>query len=175
MSSRLTQGGANATAKAVLSLAILVVVALQVYTSIVRAAYSGSAILWVRNLPEDPGLYPFLNYPMYRGIYQEDVSVPRHTLVAAFEDGTEQLLKAEDFGLSSYWFNTGVVQAFVDQDDLKIAQYVGTYQSAGGRPFISLRLDDSPLIITREAVVETKPILVKSVLANTESKGAEKE
>ena len=173
--SNANQRKAKANVKAVVSLAILLVVSIQIYTSIVRVAYSGSAIPFVSELPEDPGLYPFVNYPMYRGVQPEGISVPRHTLIATFEDGTEQQLKAGDFGLSSYWFNTGVVQAFIDKDDLQIAQYVDAYQKVGGKPFVALRLDNSPLTITRGGVVEEKPALVKSVLTDVEKKDMEKE
>ncbi|MGC1308970.1 MAG: hypothetical protein WA885_17220 [Phormidesmis sp.] len=170
-----TQNIAKMTAKAAISSVVLAAIFAQAYTGIIRLACGGSDIPYVCGLPEDPGLYPFLNYPMYRETRAEGTSVSQYTLVATFKDGSEKLLNAEDFDLSSYWFNSGVVKAFREKEDSKIAEYVETYNKAGNQPFVSIRLDDSPLTITREAVIESAPSVVKSFSINASEENNERE
>ncbi|MGB7085868.1 MAG: hypothetical protein WBD47_09965 [Phormidesmis sp.] len=125
-------------------------------------------------LPEDPDLYPFLNYPMYDNVQAEGVEVSQFVLVAVFADGTEKALSAEDFEVSSYWFNGSIMNAFQKEDDAKIRQYVAAYQNAGSKPFVALRLDDQPLKITEDGVLP-QPTQVVTIFEMTSLTGAEDE
>ena len=113
-------------------------------------------------LPEDPAFYPFMNYPMYSAIKEEGVSVPQHKIVAIFEDGAEQQLGPEDFGLTLYWFNTTSINAVYNEDLDKIRSYVAAYESAGNRPFTAIRYENHRLKVTKEGVVpgELKTITI---------------
>lgn len=143
-----------AVAKGLLSLLIVATVSIQAYTAVLRVVCSKGSIPLFCDLPAEPGLYPFLDYPMYDGIEQEGASVPNYRLIAIFADGTERQLIPEDFGLSSYWFNTRLLPAFEDQQAEQIESYVAAYKAAGSQPFDALRFEDNSLTITREGIVE---------------------
>ena len=140
-------------AKGLISLVIVAIASMQAYTAVLRLACSKVSVPLVCDLPAEPGLYPFLDYPMYDGIEQEGVSVPNYRLIAIFADGTEQQLSPEDFGLSSYWFNTRLLPAFEKRQADQIKAYVAAYRASGSQPFEAVRFEDTSLIITREGIV----------------------
>ena len=142
-----------AVAKGLISLVIVATVSIQAYTAVFRIGCSKVSIPLLCDLPADPDLYPFLDYPMYEGIEREGASVSNYRLVAIFEDGTERQLIPEDFGMSSYWFNTRLLPTFKEQRAEQIETYLAAYKAAGSPPFGALRLEDNSLTITREGVV----------------------
>lgn len=143
-----------AIAKVSASLIILVAISLQAYSAILRIACDFATIPLLCTLPDEPRLYPFLDYPMYSVARKEGISVNQYKLIAIFEDKTEKQLSAEDFELSKYWFTVGVLAAFRDNNHSKIRQYVEAYERTENRPFVALRFDNIPLVITREGVRE---------------------
>ncbi len=122
------QNNSKMMAKAIILAVIVAVISLQTYAGIVRMACTGVEIPLICNVPEDPSLYPFLNYPMYSNAKPEGVTVPKFSLIAVYQDGTEKQLTAEDFGLPIYWFNTGIIHAMNEKETAKINQFIETYQ-----------------------------------------------
>lgn len=139
------------------SFIILTTISIQVYSAILRIACDFAAIPLLCALPDEPRLYPFLDYPMYSVARKEGVSVNQYKLIAIFDDGAEKQLGAEDFQLSKYWFTVGVLAAFRNNNHQKIKQYVEAYERTGNRPFVALRFDNQPLAISREGVLEGTP------------------
>lgn len=151
------------------SLAILSILSLQAFTAIFYRACS-LPIPFLCRLSKEPDLYPFLNYAMYSDIHSEGVSVNQHTLIATFKDGTEKQLGAEDFALSLYQFNTGIVVAIQNDDRIKVKQYIEAYNQTGEQPFVALRLETHPWKITQNGVLEETHQIVTSIATDPDRK-----
>lgn len=157
MNKALFRNNRIAIAKIGASFIVLVTISIQAYSAILRIACDFATVPLLCALPDEPRLYPFLDYPMYSVARKEGISVKRYKLIAIFDDGTEKQLSAEDFELSKYWFTVGVLAAFRDNNHSKIHQYMEAYERTGNRPFVALRFDNDPLLITREGVQEGAP------------------
>jgi hypothetical protein len=153
--------------KAIICAVIVTCIALQTYAGIIKLACSGVELPYICNIPEDPSLYPFLNYPMYRSAKPEGVIVPKFAVIATYPNGTEKQLTAEDFALSDYWFTRGIIYSLDKKDDAKTQEFIRDYEQSGKPPFTSLRLDVTPLAIERKGVIEGEPYTVNQVFANT--------
>lgn len=153
-------------AKLAASSIIFAVFFLETYTAILHRACNPSKLAFC-NMTKDPGLYPFLNYAMYKEAHLEGDFVNRYTLIATFENGTEKPLEADDFALPLYEFNTGAIIAISQNDQPKIQQYIKSYRQAGSPPFKTLRLDNHPLLITSKGVIEGSPAVINNISANS--------
>jgi hypothetical protein len=156
------QSKPGTAAKVAASLAILSILSLQAFTAIFHRVCS-RPIPILCSLAKDPGLYPFLNYPMYNKAHAEGATVDQYTLKAIFADGTQKQLSEENFSLSLYQFNTGVLKAIQNDDRPKIQQYIAAYNQANPQPFVTLQLETTPLVITREGVTEGKSKVINSI------------
>jgi len=146
------------------SLVIVGTLSTQAYMALLRMACNSKAIPVFCEVPTDPGLYPFLDYPMYSKAYREGTTVPDYTLVAIFEDGTEKTLTPEDFGLSAYWFNTSLLPAFQAKQASEVSAYLADYEAAGNSPFVAFRFENTLLTITKAGVVTGAPEVFTSPL-----------
>jgi hypothetical protein len=152
--------------KSIILIIITSCIALQTYAGIVKLACSGVELLYVCNIPEDPSLYPFLNYPMYRSAKPEGVIVPKFALIATYANGTEKQLTAKDFNLSDYWFNKGIIHSLNEKENSKVYEFIEAYERSGNQPFASLRLDVTPLAIERKGVIQGEAYTVNQVSTN---------
>jgi hypothetical protein len=167
MSQELLTNRSKILPKAIIFFFILACTALQTYAGIIKLACSGVALPYVCSIPEDPSLYPFLNYPMYRSAKPEGVTVPKFALIATYANGTEKQLTAKDFDLSDYWFNKGIIFSLSKKENSKVYEFIEAYERSGNQPFDSLRLDVTPLAIERQGVVQGKPHTVNQIFTNT--------
>jgi hypothetical protein len=147
------QSNHGTATKVAASFAIISILSLQAFTAVFHRVCS-RPIPILCNLPKEPGLYPFLNYPMYNKAHPEGVSVSQFTLTAIFADGTQKQLTEEDFALSLYQFNTGLLKSLQNDDRPKIQQYIKAYNQSNSQPFVTLQLESTPLTITQEGVIE---------------------
>lgn len=145
--------GFGAFGKLMASLVIVGTISAQAYMALLRMACNSKDIPVFCDVPTDPSLYPFLDYPMYSEAHKEGATVPNYTLVAIFEDGSEKTLTPEDFGLSPYWFNTGLLPAFQAKNALEVSSYLADYTAAGNSPFIAFRFENNLFTITKEGVL----------------------
>jgi hypothetical protein len=152
--------------KAIIFIFIVFCIALQAHAGVIRLACGGVALPYLCSLPNDPSLYPFLNYSMYRSAKPQGVIVPKFLVIATYPDGTEQQLTAEDFGLSDYWFSKGIIHSLDDKENAKTLGYIEAYNRSGKRPIASLRLDVIPLALERKGVVKGETYTLHQVFAN---------
>lgn len=145
-------------AKTLLSFLILSVVSVQLYSAVLIA---GCKVIKIPlcYLPDEPGLYPFLDYPMYARAKAEGDVVKQRQLMAIFSDGTEKPLQAEDFGLSPYWYLATVLPAFENQKLDKIKTHIEAYQQQGNQPFVAFRVDVLPTTVSADGVIANEKII----------------
>lgn len=159
--------GLRSFGKLMASLVIVVTISAQAYMALLRMACNSKAIPIFCDVPTDPSLYPFLDYPMYSESYPEGTTVPNYALVAIFEDGSEKTLAPEDFGLSPYWFNTRLLPAFQAKKPSEVSSYLADYESAGNLPFVAFRFENTLFTITKSGVVTAPPEVFTSPLPLT--------
>ncbi len=140
-------------AKALASFVILTVISIQSYAAILHRVCSRPIPLFCA-LPKEPGLYPFLDYPMYKTAHLEGESIDNYALIGVFADNTQKQLAPSDFGLSLYQFNRGLVEAVKTDNLSKIRDYTSAYNQISEPPFVQLQLENRPLVITADGVKE---------------------
>lgn len=156
--------GFGAVGKLMVSVVIVGTLSVQAYMALLRMACNSKAIPVFCDVPTDPSLYPFLDYPMYSAVYKEGTTVPNYTLVAIFEDGSEKTLTSEDFDLSPYWFNTRLLPAFQAKKAVEVSSYLADYEAAGNPPFVAFRFENTVLTVTKAGVVTGAPEVFTSPL-----------
>ena len=150
------QNDRQVVAKGLISLVVIVTISVQAYTAFLKMACAKVSIPLYCDLPTDPGLYPFVSYPMYSDVKQEGVSVPHLKLIAIFADGSEEQMAPEDFDISPYWFNTRLLPAFREKNASKVAAYIAAYEATGNPSPTAIRFETNRSTITREGVMEGK-------------------
>lgn len=145
-------------AKTLLSFLILSVVGVQLYSAVLIA---GCQVIKIPlcYLPDEPGLYPFLDYPMYARAKAEGDAVKQHQLMAIFSDRTEKQLQAEDFGLSPYWYLATVLPAFEAKKMDKIKTHIEAYTQQGNPPFVAFRVDVLPTTVSADGVMTEEKVI----------------
>ncbi len=156
MDKPLLQSNRQAVAKGLISLIIIATVSVQAYTAFLKMACSQVSIPLYCDLPQDPGLYPFVSYPMYSEVKPEGVSVSHLKLIAIFSDGTEKQMAPEDFHISPYWFNTRLLPAFREKQASKVTAYIAAYEAAGNPSPNAIRFETNSSVIIRKGVTEGK-------------------
>lgn len=144
-------------AKVPVSLIILVVIFLQLLTGNLRfCSNRNSAFFLLKiicpSIPDDPALYPFLDYPMYAGARYEGVNINQYFLIGILEDGTEVTITSDDLNISRYDFLRNILPQIEKQNLQVIEKYVKIYEQKSHRNLINLRLENHPLVITRDGV-----------------------
>ncbi|MEO1395424.1 MAG: hypothetical protein AAFV90_21180 [Cyanobacteria bacterium J06634_5] len=157
-----TQNSQQTLAKSAITFAVMFVVLMQCYAGF-RRVVCGQSIPLICELPKDPNLYPFLNYGMYSRTKKEGVAVAQYHLMAVFADGSEKRLMPEDLGTTDYWFHGMILRSLAGKDDSKIGPFIQAYEAAGNPSFVTLRLDNNPLVVTREGIDEPPTEMVYSL------------
>jgi hypothetical protein len=115
-------------------------------------------------------LWPFIDYPMYSQIHREgdrlDVYYP---VFAAFEDETEKQLAPNDLGLSLFKYQDVFVSAIFcaatgalpiarreckPAEGDRVKELLRDYQGRVGQRVVRLRVEDYPLIFTKDGPVK---------------------
>ena len=102
------------------SLLIVSVISVQLYSAVLRGGCRVISLPLLCDLPEEPGLYPFLDYPMYSKVKAAGTAVEQKQLVAIFAEGGERVLRPEDFGMNEYWFIGTLLPAFERKNRQKL-------------------------------------------------------
>jgi hypothetical protein len=128
---------------ALASMAIVVVLALQ-SLAVVRRHHMG---------------WPFIDYPMYSASHQEGERVRALRYVyATLDDGGEVLLAPEDVGLVHFWlFRLWVEAPLLGQERAELEFVRDAYRQQRGGEIVALRIEDHPVIVTRDGAEAAPP------------------
>ena len=104
-----------------------------------------------------PLLWPFLDYPMYSIPHHDGDALDRYFVFGTLKDSAEVPIFPEDLGLHFWQFygqsqQRSVVAALLHENSNLIKTYVELYQSRHNKRLLGLRLENHPLILSREAV-----------------------
>lgn len=109
-----------------------------------------------------PTLWPFIDYPMYFVPHYEGEKIPQLKVVGTLVDGTNVEIQAEDLHLT-FWLYQDFLQA-VDQGDPEVLHnYVELYQNYHGVELASLRLENNPIVISRDGMKSGTPGVVREI------------
>jgi hypothetical protein len=138
-----TQAQPNKLWMALASMAIVVVLALQ-SLAVARRHHMG---------------WPFIDYPMYSESHQEGERVAaRRYVYATLADGRDVLLAPEDLGLGHFWlFRLWVEAPLLDADRAGLEFVPDAYREQRGGDIVALRIEDHPVIVTREGAKAAPP------------------
>ena len=130
------------------SLAILIFLTLQVYAIFAHVS---------------PRLWPFLDYPMYKQARYAGETLNQYFLFGILKDLTEVPIFPGDLGLDFWKFEQGPVLALRRKDREKLKTYVQLYQSRHNKQLVSLRLENHPLVLSREGASAAPPQVLEHV------------
>jgi hypothetical protein len=138
-----TQPQPNKLAMALVSLAIVTVLALQA-AAVVRRHHMG---------------WPFIDYPMYSESHREGERVAAlRSVYATLADGSEVLLAPEDLGLGHFWlFRLWVEAPLLKRKGAELDFVRDAYREHRGGDIVALRIEDYPVIVTREGAQAAPP------------------
>jgi len=105
-------------------------------------------------IEKQPFLWPFLNYPMYGSARLEGDEINFETLIGILPDSTEVLIEPDDFSMPFFLFRKQVLAAIRREDRVELQQHRAFYESRHDRQLIGFRLENRPLMVTREGLVE---------------------
>ncbi len=119
-----------------------------------------------------PLLWPFLNYPMYCIPHHKGDALDQYFVFGTLEDSIEVPILPEDLGLHFWQFygksqERGVVIALLQENNKLIKTYVELYQSRHNKRLVGLRLENHPLILSREGVNPGPRQVLKNFQFNT--------
>ncbi len=117
--------------------------------------------------------WPFINYPMYSGPprYEGDVINNRYFIFGTLEDSTEVPILAQDLHLHFHELLWGPVEDMLKGRIESLYGYVQLYESRYHRRLTSLRLENHPLVLKRNRVVEEPIQVVKIVHLDARGSG----
>ena len=99
-----------------------------------------------------PFLFPFLDYPMYDAPHYEGDTLKQYFVFGTLEDLTEVPIVPEDLGLHFWLFRRGFVFALLKDDYDEIKNYAALYEKRHNKRLIGLRLENHPLVLSRDGV-----------------------
>lgn len=118
-----------------------------------------------------PALWPFVDYPMYSEPRYEGSEFEQHFVFGILEDSTEVPLRPEDLNLHFWLFRRGLVFAMLRNDTTQIQAYVDLYQKLHHKRLVGLRLENHPLILSREGMTPGPTRILRTFqLASREEK-----
>ncbi|NJK47051.1 hypothetical protein HC931_01495 [Candidatus Gracilibacteria bacterium] len=154
------------------SLAILGVIGLQLYTAKHLRDFwpkyrSLQALHRLLKAPEKPFLWPFIDYPMYSYPNYLGDDIKQYVILGILPDSTEVRIQAEDLGLNYWIFMYGFKEALRKNDRQDIKNFIQLYESRNNKKLIGVRLENHPLILTKEGVEPGKPKVVTDFKVNS--------
>lgn len=111
-----------------------------------------------------PWMYPFMDYPMYSWARAEGDSIHRYYLYAILPDSSETFVSAEDLGLDFWLYRSGPVRAARRRNTAELRVYAEEYERHHRRSVIGFRLENRPVLVTRDGAEPAEPFTVSSVL-----------
>lgn len=162
MNSIVRHANGSQLAKIGVSAFVLLTVFLQLHAGLLRMSCK-VLITPLCRLPEDPELYPFVNYFMYSSAKQEGDAVGKDKLIVTFTDFSEQELTAQDLDLSEYRFIRDFVPSIKENDHRIVRQYTKTYEASHHRKIQSMRIEKSFVSVTREGLSTASPITIATL------------
>jgi hypothetical protein len=109
---------------------------------------------------ESPFLWPFLDYPMYTQPHYEGDGVPRYRVTGITGDGREVEITPETLGTDYWIYQDAFLYSFMyrpQRDELEPG--VRMYEGRHGVSLVEVRLENRPLVVTREGTVDGAPEL----------------
>jgi hypothetical protein len=146
--------------KVSLSILIFSILSLQFSMAFLRFCPENRLKSLCPRIPDDPAFYPFLDYPMYAGAMYEGVQVDQYFLFGVLEDGTEIPISEQEIQISRYNFIRKILPKIQDQNLMIIQEYVKIYEKNSQKNLVKLRLENHPLVITREGVNPKEKIVI---------------
>jgi hypothetical protein len=99
-----------------------------------------------------PTLWPFVDYPMYSRPHYEGEPIAQFRISGTLEDGTEVWIKPGDVGLDAWHFSIHFVRGLGSNDAARVKDLVRLYQARHNRRLVGLRLENHPLILSRDGI-----------------------
>jgi hypothetical protein len=138
----------------VVSVVIAVILLLQVAATfdLYRFASRPSHLLW-----------PFMDYPMYRGAHYEGAVLARYRVFGKTADGAEVEVTAGDLGLNFRRFQDIVVDALRHGDTARVAPFADHYRGRLGIRLVAMRVERHGDILTRDGLRPAPPVQFTAV------------
>ncbi len=137
-------------------LAVLMPQSIALLTGLVpRSTFATSRWLGMLRAPQ---LYPFVDYPMYSRSYTEGECINRYRVVAKFDDGSSRQITHEDFGLTFWIFERGLVAALRNKDHNRVAKFVRFFNSRHDYRITDLHLENHGLRVFTQGTEPAPPV-----------------
>lgn len=150
------------------SLVILGVLGLQLYTAKHLREFWPKfrrlqALHKLLETPEKPSFWPFIDYPMYSYPNYLGDDIKQYVIFGILPDSTEVRIQPEDLGINYWIFMYGFKEALRKNDRKDIKNFIELYESRNNKKLIGVRLENHPLILTKEGVSPGKAKVVTDV------------
>lgn len=100
--------------------------------------------------------WPFVSYPMYNAAHFEGESINQYRLIGI--SGQDEIeIGPYDLGMNYFTFRRGAIRAMLDGNEAAMRQYASLYESRCGKTLKSFRLENRPLILTRQGPKPGEP------------------
>lgn len=107
-------------------------------------------------IADDPWLWPFLGYPMYRIPHYEGDRLSRYRMFGILADSSEVAVTPSNLG-TSFWTFRRFAFALQNRDQQEIEVLADLYEQRHGRRPMAFRLEDHPLVLRHSGVTEGQP------------------
>lgn len=111
-------------------------------------------------IDQDPFLWPFLGYPMYSRVHHEGEAIPRLSVFAVRPDSSEVEVTPELLGTDFWIVAEGLAPAITDSDQEVLRGFADLFRERTGSRLIGYRLENRPVILTREGTTLGEPVTV---------------
>jgi hypothetical protein len=108
-------------------------------------------------------LWPFMNYPMYRGAHYEGAVLARYRVFGETADGSEVEVTPTDLGLNFRKFQDIVVDALRRHDIARVAAFAELYRARLGTRLVAMRVEQHGHILTRDGLHPVPPVRLAAV------------
>lgn len=100
---------------------------------------------------------------MFSSAFYSGDAIARFYLFGTLEDSTEVPIAPEDLGIGYWHFRKHFINGLARDNYEAIKMLVELYQNMQGRRLVSLRLEDYPLILSRDGVRPAPPKVLKNL------------
>lgn len=151
----------NSKAFSLISILIVSCILLQLSVTlrVFRVASEATQLTFLRRF-DAPYFWPFLTYGMYRDAHYPGDSISRARVFATLEDGTEVRVVAEDLNMHHWFFTKNFLYDLKLKDHERIREYVSLYEKNKRVRLVELRLENHPVIVTRDGAELADPRVI---------------
>jgi hypothetical protein len=139
------------------SVFIVAILALQVSVTFRTWLRSIALPRSLTNMLSPPTLWPFVDYPMYSRPHYEGEPISQLRVVATLDDSSEVSIGPGDVGLDFWHFRLHVVRGLEMNDAARVRELVRLYQTRNNRRLVGLRLENHPIILSRDGIRPGRP------------------